>query len=185
MKPRQAPPVEPAAEFDDGLRLHDAIAATQVHVLDEDAITRSAHFLAGRVLCGDLPPGHHDSAPLQEGVDVNPGPGRLQYRGIEHPLSSAIFTLGRASDCDLVFDTAAFPTVSARHCEIILDRRSYRLRDRSRHCTLVNDRPVAQQVALHSGDWIRLGPCGPVVRFLGQPPAGAPIRRADDPHLID
>ena len=66
--------------------------------------------------------------------------------------------------------SALYPSVSGRHCEIVFDRRVYTLRDRSRHGTLVNDRPVNQQVVLRSGDWIQLGPGGPVLRFLGQAP---------------
>ena len=58
--------------------------------------------------------------------------------------------------------------MSARHCEIVLDHHSYVLLDRSRHGTLVNERRVEQQVALHDGDAIRLGPRGPVVRFYGR-----------------
>jgi pSer/pThr/pTyr-binding forkhead associated (FHA) protein len=50
-----------------------------------------------------------------------------------------------------------------------LTRGAYLLRDRGRHGTLVNDCVVTQPTALHSGDWIRLGPGGPLVRFLGQP----------------
>jgi hypothetical protein len=163
---------EQGAESGDNVALNDVIAATQVHVVDDDAVARSAHFLACRVSRGDLAPGHHETAPLMEGSAADPGPPRLQFRGIDHPLSQSTFTLGRAPDCDLVFDTQAFPTVSGRHCEIVLDRHTYTLRDRSRHGTLVNDRPVMQQVALNSGDWIRLGPCGPVIRFLGHPPQG-------------
>ena len=77
------------------------------------------------------------------------------------------FSLGRDPGCDLVFESELYPHVSARHCEIIFDRRAYVICDRSRHGTLVNDRPVEQQAPLHSGDWIRLGPRGPVLRFLG------------------
>jgi predicted component of type VI protein secretion system len=61
-----------------------------------------------------------------------------------------------------------YPHVSAQHCEVIYDRRAYTLWDRSRHGTLLNDRRIHQQATLHSGDWIRLGPRGPVLRFLGQ-----------------
>ena len=39
---------------------------------------------------------------------------------------------------------------------------------RLRYGTLINDRPVQHQSALQPGDWIRLGPNGPVLRFLGQ-----------------
>jgi hypothetical protein len=166
-------------DFGDSLLLEDEVAAAQVHVLDDDAVARAAHFLAGRVSRGDLVRGYHETAPLPHGVVADPGPARLQFRGEEHPLSEGVFTIGRAHDCDLVFETELYPTVSARHCEIVLDRRAYTLRDRSRHGTLVNDRPVSQQVALHSGDWIRLGPSGPVLRFLGQPhpPQGGGVTR--------
>jgi hypothetical protein len=149
--------------------LEDDVAATQIHVLDDDAVARAAHFLAGRVSRGELERGYHEVAPLPQGAVADPGPARLQFRGEEHPLSDGVFTIGRAPECNLVFDTDQYPTVSSKHCEIVLDRRAYTLRDRSRHGTLVNDRPVSQQVALHSGDWIRLGPSGPVLRFLGQP----------------
>jgi hypothetical protein len=166
-KPRK--PTEGDDDFGDCLLLDDEVAAAQVHVLDDDAVARATHFLAGRVSRGDLPRGYHEVAPLPEGAFADPGPGRLQFRGQEHPLADGVFTIGRAADCDLIFETELYPTVSTKHCEIVLDRRAYMLRDRSRHGTLVNDRPVPQQVALHSGDWIRLGPSGPVLRFLGQP----------------
>ncbi len=156
-------------DFGDCLLLEDEVSAAQVHVLDDDAVARSAHFLAGRVSRADVPRGYHEIVPLPEGAFADPGPARLQFRGQEHPLTEGVFSIGRAADCDLVFETELYPTVSAKHCEIVLDRRSYTLRDKSRHGTLVNDQPVAQQVALHSGDWIRLGPSGPVLRFVGQP----------------
>jgi pSer/pThr/pTyr-binding forkhead associated (FHA) protein len=79
-----------------------------------------------------------------------------------------VFTLGRQPGCDLVFDGSLHPEVAPRHCEIVFDHQTYLLRDRSRAGTFVNERPVQQQVRLHPGDWIRLGPDGPLVRFLGQ-----------------
>ena len=83
-------------------------------------------------------------------------------------LTAATFTLGGRLDSDLVFDSRMYPTVSSRHCEIIGDRFGHLLRDRSRHGTLLNDIPVNGQTSLHAGDSIRLGPNGPVLRFLGQ-----------------
>ena len=65
----------------------------------------------------------------------------------------------------MVFESELYPSVSARHCEIALDRGAYLLRDRSRHGTLLNDHRVNQQAPLHSGDWVRLGPGGPVLAF--------------------
>jgi pSer/pThr/pTyr-binding forkhead associated (FHA) protein len=99
----------------------------------------------------------------------------LHYRGEDHLLSGPLFTLGREPSCDLIFETELYPTVSTRHCEIVFTRGVYLLQDRSRHGTLVNDCLVTQPVALHSGDWIRLGPGGPLVRFLGQPADQRPL----------
>ena len=174
-KPRKS--TEGDDDFGDCLLLDDEVAAATVHILDEDAVARAAHFLAGRVSRGDLLRGYHEIAPLPEGAFADPGPARVQFHGHEHALTDGIFTIGRAADCDLVFETEQYPTVSSKHCEIVLDRRAYTLRDRSRHGTLVNDRPVSQQIALHSGDWIRLGPSGPVLRFLGQPHPGNITKR--------
>jgi predicted component of type VI protein secretion system len=118
---------------------------------------------------GELPHGHLDSIRLATAHGDELGPPRLQYRGRDHYLDQPLFTLGADAGCDMVFSREQYPSVSARHCEIAYDRRAYTLRDRSRQGTLVNDRPVKRQTALHSGDWIRLGPSGPVVYFLGQP----------------
>jgi pSer/pThr/pTyr-binding forkhead associated (FHA) protein len=100
------------------------------------------------------------------------GPPRLQFRGEERVLSKTSFVLGRDPACDMVFESELYPHVSARHCEIVFDRRHYLLYDRSRHGTMLNDRPVDKQAPLHSGDRIQLGPRGPVLRFLGEPSRG-------------
>ena len=84
-------------------------------------------------------------------------------------LGRGLFSLGRQHGCDLVFDGAAGQSVSPRHCEIIYERRQYVLCDRSREGTLVNDRLIADPEVLRPGDWIRLGPNGPLLRFLGRP----------------
>jgi hypothetical protein len=147
------------------------MTAGRAHILGADDVALAAHDLACRVHGGGLPPGHLDAVPLAAAGSADPGPARLHFRGRDHFLSSAVFTLGRDPGCDLVFESELYPSVSARHCEVVLDRRVYTLRDRSRHGTLVNDRLVAQQVALRSGDWIQLGPEGPLLRFLGQPPS--------------
>jgi hypothetical protein len=135
-------------------------------------VARAAFDLALRQQRGELPRGHLDSAPLPGSVAhavADHGPARLHYRGEDHLLSAAVFTLGREPSCHLVFETELYPTVSARHCEIVLTGGVYLLHDRSRHGTLLNDNPVTEPATLHSGDWIRLGPSGPLVRFLGQP----------------
>jgi hypothetical protein len=141
----------------------------RVTVLAPDGAARAAHALAGQFLRGQLPAGHlDDRAPVPPPQPVDAGPARLHFRGQDYVLDRPSFVLGRQPACDLVFDNDAYPAVSGWHCEVLFDHRTFILRDRSRHGTLVNDRPVVQQVALSPGDWIRLGPGGPLLRFLGQ-----------------
>jgi hypothetical protein len=164
------PQDEQSTDFGEDL-IEETITAARLHILEEDAIARAAYDLAGRQLKGELPDGHLESAPLPgsaKAVANDRGSARLHFRGQDHLLSDGIFSLGRDPSCQLVFETELYPTVSARHCEIDLSRGVYLLRDRSRYGTLVNDCLVTQPTALHSGDWIRLGPDGPVLRFLGQ-----------------
>jgi hypothetical protein len=140
-----------------------------VAVLSPDGAARAAHALAVRFFHQELPAGHLDlRAPLLPPQAVDVGPARLQFRGQDFVLNRATFLLGRQPTCDLVFDSDAYPAVSGIHCEVVNENRRHVLRDRSRHGTLVNDQPVARQVTLSAGDWIRLGPDGPVLRFLGQ-----------------
>jgi hypothetical protein len=157
---RAVPPAE--LESEDGGSGH-------VVLLAADAVSGMAYELADRFHSGDLPRTHLDAvAPLPVPQPVAEGPARLHFRGQDHPLRGQTFTVGRQAGCDLVFDAEQYPTVSARHCEIAFDHRHYVVRDRSRNGTLLNDRPVIQQAVLRPGDWIRLGPDGPVLRFLGQ-----------------
>jgi hypothetical protein len=172
----QAEPEPPAddepPDFGDDL-IEESVRSARVHVLDDDAVARSAFELALRQHRGELPRGHLDAAPLPGSAASDAagdrGPARLHYRGEDYLLSAPLFILGRDPSCNLVFETDLYPSVSIRHCEIVFTRGLYLLRDRSRHGTLVNDCRVTQPTALHSGDWIRLGPAGPLVRFLGQP----------------
>jgi len=169
-RPRVATPLDDESDYGD-LLVRAADQGEMVHVLGPDVLASTAHELAVRVHRGDFPPGHIDAVALPDGsagTTPDNGPARLSFRGQDHLLASSSFTLGRDPSCDLVFESELYPHVSGRHCEIVFDRRAYVLLDRSRHGTLLNDRPVQQQAALHSGDWIRLGPRGPVLRFLGQ-----------------
>lgn len=169
------PEMEPAAveedrDFGEDL-IDDAVGSARVHVLDDDAIARAAFDLARRQHQGELPRGHLDAVALPGSADRaanDPGPPRLHYRGEDHVLAGPLFTLGRDPTCNLVFETDLYPTVSARHCEIVQTHGGYLLRDRSRHGTFINDCALTQPAPLNSGDWIRLGPGGPLVRFLGQ-----------------
>ncbi len=156
-----------AEDFGEGL-LDEGPDRGAVSVLSPDAAARAACDLAGRWQRGELPRGPVAVAPLSPPLPVEAGPARLQFRNQDYPLRGRPFLLGRHADCDLVFDSDLYPTVSGRHCEVVYERRTYLLRDRSRHGTLVNERPVIQEIVLQAGDWIRLGPGGPLVRFLGQ-----------------
>jgi hypothetical protein len=166
-------PAEPPAErdpdcedFGEGL-LDELMGRAPVSVLSPDAASRAACDLAVRWQRGELAGGPVEVAPLPPPLPADAGPARVQFRNQDYPLRGPVFLLGRHADCDLVFDSEQYPTVSGRHCEIVYERRTYLLRDRSRHGTLVNERPVGHEMVLHAGDWIRLGPRGPQVRFLG------------------
>jgi predicted component of type VI protein secretion system len=180
----QSPPLprplrEPDEDNDFGEDL--LLAARQnnpIHVLEADAVGRAAHELALRLDRGQLAEEVLEQVPLPFATPAttssDAGPPRLTFRGQEYLLSDTIFTLGRDPTCDLVFESELYPSVSARHCDILCDRRGYTLRDHSRHGTTINDSPVTEQTLLSSGDWIRLGPSGPLVRFLG--PTSEPRR---------
>jgi hypothetical protein len=157
-------------DFGEGLLDQDPTVPGGVLILPPDALARAAHGLAGVFERGELPCGHLErAAPLPQPQAVDAGPARLHYRGQEYVLGRGLFSLGRQHGCDLVFDGAAGQSVSPRHCEIIYERRQYVLCDRSREGTLVNDRLIADPEVLRPGDWIRLGPNGPLLRFLGRP----------------
>lgn len=156
-------------DFGDDLLAERRDEPASVLVLGEDASARAAHTLAGHFYTGGLPHGHLDrAAPLPLPQPVEAGPARIHYHGRDYVLYERAFLLGRHTSCDLVFDRDEYPMVAPRHCEIQYDQWHYLLHDRSREGTLVNDRPVSQTTALQSGDWIRLGASGPLVRFLGQ-----------------
>jgi hypothetical protein len=140
-----------------------------VMVLSPEAAARGAHAVADHFLRGDAAERHLDGvAPLPLPQPLEAGPARLQLQGQDYYLRERSFTLGRLADCDLAFDRSRHANVSPRHCEILYDPEGYQLRDYSREGTWVNDRPVTEPVMLRPGDWIRLGPDGPVLRFLGQ-----------------
>lgn len=150
--------------------------STTVLVLSADAPARGAHMIAAYFQRGELPPGHLErTAPLPLPQPVEAGPARLHYRGEDYFINEPRFSLGRQAGCNLVFDGDLHQGVSPRHCEIVLDYRSFLLIDRSREGTLVNDAAVTGTSLLRAGDWIRLGPHGPLLRFLGQGPGLSPL----------
>ncbi len=169
-EPTAAPPERDldCEDFGEGLLDQDGPERASVSVLSPDAAARAACDLAARWQRGELARGPVEVAPLPPPVPAESGPARLQFRNQDYPLRGRPFLLGRHAECDLVFDSDQYPTVSARHCEIVYERRSFVLRDRSRHGTLVNERPVIGEMVLQAGDSIRLGPGGPLLRFLGR-----------------
>jgi hypothetical protein len=166
--PPPTPAVDAEDDFSAGLLDAMNLERASLYLPAADALARTAHALAARWERRELPPGRIDAAPLLPPSPPDSGLPRLHFRGQEFMLAAATFTLGRHPDCDLVFDSDLYPAVSAHHCEILQDRLGYLLRDQSRHGTLLNDRPITSPAALHPGDWIRLGPNGPVLRFLGR-----------------
>ncbi len=136
-----------------------------IMVLGDDACARAAHALAEPFQKGELSPGYGTQAPLPLPQSPEAGPARLHFQGQDFLLTEPMFLLGTQPGCHLVLHDVA--GVSPRHCEILCERRAFRLVDRSQAGTLVNDRPVKGSVALRPGDWIRLGPEGPLLRFLG------------------
>jgi hypothetical protein len=160
---------EPASDFGEGLLQEGDAGPRQVCVLPGDAAARAALEIAARLACQGGPAGPVDAAPLPDPAPPEEGPLRVRSNHQDHPVALRPFTLGRHPSCDLVFDSERFPNVSARHCEIVPGRRAAVLRDHSRNGTYVNDRAVVGELILTSGDWIRLGPNGPLVRLLGTP----------------
>jgi hypothetical protein len=155
---------------DFGTHLLDEPAADagSVVVLSADAAARGAHsvvvyFQRGDIACGHLPA----AAPLPLPQPLEAGPARLHFQGQDYLLGNGAFVIGRQPGVDLMFDAELWPKVSGRHCEIIYDHRAHMLCNRSREGTLVNDCLALQAVPLRGGDWIRLGPEGPLLRFLG------------------
>lgn len=91
-------------------------------------------------------------------------------------LSHTPFTVGRASNCDLVLDEAP---VSRLHAVLELVAGNFQVRDHDSHNgTFVNGRRVQTQ-ALANGDELRLGPC--VLRFLI---AGGELESAEALRLV-
>jgi hypothetical protein len=166
--PEEHAELEPNSDFGEGLMQESPVDPAPLTVLTADAIAHAAHCLADRIARDELPRGPIEVVPLPAVHSADAGPVRLHFEGCDYPLGEA-FTLGRHPSCDLVFPSEHFPTVSGRHCEIVLDRRMYILHDHSRNGTLVNERPIIDEMPLQPGDWIRLGPGGPLVHFLGQP----------------
>jgi hypothetical protein len=164
--------MKPSSDFGEGLMQDDAPpphAHAPLTVLPAGSPALAAHALLVRLFRDELPRGVVSCVPLPEPQPNDAGPVRLHFDGQDYSLDKTAFTLGRHPDCNLVFESEHYPMVSANHCEIVFDRQMYILHDHSRNGTLVNERPIMDEMPLQPGDWIRLGPGGPLMQFLGQP----------------
>ncbi len=136
-------------------------------VLTPEAVARAAHDLAESFCRGEVEPGHVESAPLPAPRGTASGLPRLQFQGREYVLHGRSFLLGHHAGCDLVLDARRYPGVAPRHCEVVRAGGAFVVRDAGGQGLAVNGRPVVEQFPLQPGDWIRLGPDGPMFRFLG------------------
>jgi hypothetical protein len=169
-----ARPRAAAEDFGEDLLIDAAaepIEAAALNVLAPEAPARAAHALADLLRQNG---GHvASSAPLPLAEPVEAGPARLHFQGRDYLLHGHTFTVGSQIGCNLLVSAQEHPQVADRHCDIVFDRRTYLLLNRSRQGTLVNDAAASSSVVLRAGDRIRLGAQGPVLRFLGQAPAPA------------
>jgi hypothetical protein len=156
-------------DFGSGLLDESRGEPCSVVELSACAVARGAHSVAGYFQRGDIPRGHlHTTAPLPLPQPLEAGPARLHFQGRDILLGANTVIMGRQPGADLLFDGEDWPQISGRHCEIAYVHRTHVLSDHSRSGTWVNDQPVNKAVALRPGDWIRLGPDGPLLRFLGE-----------------
>lgn len=85
----------------------------------------------------------------------------------ELSLASPIVCLGRETDCEVQFESTAYPNVSGRHAQIEQTSNGLHLVHLSQNNpTLLNGRAVEGRAPLAVGDAIRLGMTGPVVIIL-------------------
>jgi hypothetical protein len=174
IRPRTPAPAA-ADDFGEDLLFDDAPESVEhaaVAVLAPEGPARAAHSLAEALRIGQPTRGHLASvAPLPLAESVETGPARLHFQGRDHLLHGGPFTLGTQAGCSLLLDAHEHPQVADRHCDIVFDRRTFLVFNRSNHGTLVNDTSVVGSFVLRAGDRIRLGAQGPVLRFLGDTPA--------------
>jgi len=101
--------------------------------------------------------------------------------------AGAKFLIGRAADCELRFDDPQSDVVSYRHATVEVMGASILLQDTdSTNGTFLNGEQVTKPASLKSGDEIRLGTGGPVIRVTAiesatdpdpSPPAAARAQR--------
>jgi len=83
------------------------------------------------------------------------------------PLREGRYVIGRTEEADL---RLPLPSVSRRHCEIVVDAKGPRARDLgSSNGTYLNDLRLTSETALGPGDTIAIGPCRFTIQINGQP----------------
>lgn len=149
-------------DFGEDLIDQSGQASAGTVILSPDALARAAHAFDQEWI------GHcEDEAPLPLPLPADAGPARVVFQGQNFYLAAGHFVIGSQPGCQLLFDGGRHPDVAGRHCDIVFEKRSFILNNRSREGTLVNDSLVHHSIVLQAGDWIRLGNHGPAVRFLG------------------
>ena len=90
--------------------------------------------------------------------------------GKSRAFDSARITLGRAANCDVLFDQYRDLAVASHHAEILYDEGMFHIHDLgTRSGTYVNGARVTDLHSLRNEDYIQLGKSGPEVIFrLGQ-----------------
>jgi pSer/pThr/pTyr-binding forkhead associated (FHA) protein len=85
------------------------------------------------------------------------------------PLREGRYVIGRTAEADL---RLPLPSVSRRHCEIVVDSKGPRARDLgSSNGTYLNDLRLTSETALSPGDTISIGPCRFAIQINGEPAA--------------
>lgn len=100
----------------------------------------------------------------------------------EFRLQGETVRLGRGPDCHLQIPLA---TVSRRHCQILFEEHSLKVRDLgSSNGTFVNDKRI-QESPLAAGDRLVIGPVIFTVTIDGQPAEIKPVRTVIVEHAVE
>jgi pSer/pThr/pTyr-binding forkhead associated (FHA) protein len=79
-----------------------------------------------------------------------------KHTGVLIPLVGPQFLIGRADDCQL---RTGSDLVSRHHCALLMRDSYLGIKDfGSRNGTLINGTPITQELELHSGDILKVGP---------------------------
>src|SRR5262245_20060462 len=101
--------------------------------------------------------------------------------GKEFELEEGSLLLGRGPDCNLRFDFKLDPGVSSRHASLQRAQDGFRIVDeKSTNGTLLNNSKVQNEL-LRTGDAIRLGAQGPVLRVTVEEDRPEATMRFDQP----